>query len=475
MTTFEFDKNQQQATISSNSLSLIREHFSIANPVYGRSRFGNKFTPKRLYTITPTGKFDIGLYQEITNFLKSENIVYSSTNTSSAINPCLPCNIAQLNLSLREYQTESVELALKFGRGVIVLPTGAGKTLAIATLCQSIYNTFQNYKFIIIVPTIQLIKQTYKDFIDYGIDPTIISKWSGDDEPDFKASIMIAGLQILQSQYTKNIEYLNSINVVIIDECHKLRKQNEINKILKNFKTPNRFGFTGTMPSSILDQWNIIGKIGPVLYERQSIELRQNKQIANILIQILHFNYLNKPQISSPNSISPTKAFDEEIDFLINSESRNKKIATICKNTDKNTLVVVERIIHGKLLYDTLIQICDTKKIFFIQGSVDVSVREEVRNIMEKEHNIVCIAISKIFAEGINIKNLHYIVFAASGKAKIKILQTIGRGVRLHPLKTMLYIFDIADSLYYSSKHLKERIKLYDTEKIPYKTAEIQV
>ena len=70
MTTFEFDKNQQQATISSNSLSLIREHFSIANPVYGRSRFGNKFTPKRLYTITPTGKFDIGLYQEITNFLK---------------------------------------------------------------------------------------------------------------------------------------------------------------------------------------------------------------------------------------------------------------------------------------------------------------------------------------------------------------------------------------------------------------------
>ena len=91
------------------------------------------------------------------------------------------------------------------------------------------------------------------------------------------------------------------------------------------------------------------------------------------------------------------------------------------------------------------------------------------------EHNIICVAISKIFSEGINIKNLHYIVFAASGKAKIKILQTIGRGVRLHPLKNMLYIFDIADSLRYSSKHLKERIKLYDTEKIQYKETEIQI
>jgi superfamily II DNA or RNA helicase len=229
------------------------------------------------------------------------------------------------------------------------------------------------------------------------------------------------------------------------------------------------------MPSDLLDQWNIIGKMGPILYEKQSITLRDSKQIANIHIQILIFNYINKPALSAPNSLSPTKAFDEEIQFLINSSKRNEKISTICKNTDKNTLVVCERISHGEALYNSLIQTCQNKKIYFIQGSVDVAVREEIRALMEKENNIVCIAISKIFAEGINIKNLHYIVFAASGKAKIKILQTIGRGVRLHPLKNMLYIFDIADNLRYSNKHLKERIKLYETEKIQFKTSEIQI
>lgn len=476
MIEFIIDNNQSIKISSPNLLSLIREQFSIVNPSYGRGRM-NQFTPRRLYCITPTGKFDVGMYGQIISFLNKENIKY---NINPAINglycPSLQhCSLQSLNLKLREYQSQSIVAALKQGRGVIILPTGAGKTLTIATLVNSIKAIYLNFKFLIIVPTIQLIKQTYEDLIEYGIDSTLLAKWSGDDILDTNKNIVVAGLQVIQSQAHKYKEYLNSISVLIIDECHKLRKKNEFNNILKYISTPHKFGFTGTMPSDLLDQWNIIGKIGPILYEKQSIELRDNKQIANISIQILIFNYLNKPTLSSPTSISPTKAFEEEIDFTINSSLRNNKIALICKNTDKNTLVVCERISHGEILFDTLTHLCKDKKIYFIQGSVDVSVREQIRSLMETENNIVCIAISKIFAEGINIKNLHYIVFAASGKAKIKILQTIGRGVRLHPLKTKLYIFDIADNLRYGCKHLKERIKLYETEKIDYKTTEIQV
>lgn len=472
------ENNNQQATLKSDYLQVIREQFSIANPTYGKNKFANQFSPKRLYAITPSGKFDIGLYQNISAFCTKEGLSQPEINSNflDVFSPNLNTqDIHSLNISLRDYQTESINIALKKGRGVIVLPTGAGKTLTIATLYNSIVKANSTFNCIVIVPTIQLIRQTYSDFIEYGINPEDISKWSGDDIPNLKCKIVVAGLQILQSQSSKYTEYLNTVKVLVIDECHKLRKKNEFNNLIKIIKTPYRFGFTGTMPSDQLDQWNIIGKIGPIIYEKQSIDLRDNKQIANISIQILLFNYVNAPKLATPNSFSPTKAFDEEIDFLINSPERNKKIATICNNTDKNTLVVVERITHGELLFNIIKNTCNNKQVFFIQGSVDVEVRENIRSLMETNNNIVCIAISKIFAEGINIRNLHYIVFAANGKAKIKILQTIGRGVRLHPLKNMLYIFDIADSLRYGAKHLKERIKLYETEKIHYKETEIQI
>ena len=477
MINITLESNKKQILLSSKDhLSLVRENFSINNPVYSKISY-NKFTPRRLYCSTASGKFDIGMTGEIISFCKKENIPYIIDK--SVFNSFTPTiyntDIKALNLELRSYQRESIQLAINNGRGVIVLPTGAGKTLTIATLINSINQTYNNYRYLIVVPSIQLIKQTYSDFIEYGINSSTISKWSGDDTVDPTSSIIIAGLHIMHSQYKNHIELLQSIDVLVIDECHKLRKNNEINNIIKHIPTSHVYGFTGTMPACKLDQWNIIGKIGPILYEKKSLELRDNKQIANIIIQILIINYLKKPTFSAASMHAPTKAFEEETDFLINSAERNKKISQICKNTDKNTLVVCERISHGEALYSYLKDECKDKTVYFIQGSMEVSMREEIRSLMEINHNIVCIAISKIFAEGINIKNLHYIVFAANGKAKIKILQTIGRGVRLHPLKNMLYIFDIADNLKYGNKHLKERIKLYESEKIKFKATEIQL
>ena len=114
------------------------------------------------------------------------------------------------------------------------------------------------------------------------------------------------------------------------------------------------------------------------------------------------------------------------------------------------------------------------KEIYFIQGSVDTDVREKIRKKMEYKNNVVCIAISKIFSTGIDIKNLHNIVFAGGGKAKIKILQSIGRGLRLHKDKKILQIIDLQDQLYYSVEHGKKRINFYDQEKIPYQKTVIK-
>ncbi|NBU98908.1 MAG: hypothetical protein EBS19_11995 [Spirochaetia bacterium] len=117
---------------------------------------------------------------------------------------------------------------------------------------------------------------------------------------------------------------------------------------------------------------------------------------------------------------------------------------------------------------------CFCKRIYFIRGEVEIQEREKIRNLMEESDDIIVVAISKIFSTGINIKNLHYIVFAGGGKAKIKILQSIGRGLRLHKDKTKLIIIDIADNLLYGDQHFLKRKALYEKENISIQIKEIQ-
>ena len=106
------------------------------------------------------------------------------------------------------------------------------------------------------------------------------------------------------------------------------------------------------------------------------------------------------------------------------------------------------------------------KQVYFIQGSVEVEERRKIQQLMETNNDVVCIAISKIFSTGISIKNIHYIMFAAGGKSKIKTLQSIGRGLRVHENKDVLTIIDLVDELIYGGKHFDKRKEFYDLEKI---------
>jgi superfamily II DNA or RNA helicase len=153
----------------------------------------------------------------------------------------------------------------------------------------------------------------------------------------------------------------------------------------------------------------------------------------------------------------------------MHNERRNEVIAKLADRLPNNTIIMVDRIDHGLNLESKLKEICEKNRpIYFIQGSTDIEERENVRNLMNKKNNVIVVAVSKIFSTGINIPNLHNIIFASAGKAKIKIMQSIGRALRLHPTKTMATIFDIADNTKYGQIHLSERIKLYNTEKYNY-------
>ena len=199
--------------------------------------------------------------------------------------------------------------------------------------------------------------------------------------------------------------------------------------------------------------------------------MRQQNYITNVKVVVLKITYNDAPYIQVDYN-NPTAAYEQENTYLHNNVYRNNIIKTIVHQLNKNTLILVDRIAHGEILLETLKGL-KGKDVYFISGEVELEDRERIRALMEVQDNIICVAISKIFSTGVNIKNLHYIFFASIGKAKIKIIQSIGRSLRLHASKKQATIFDIGDNLKYGNKHLQERLMLYTEEKIPYITKEI--
>lgn len=474
MVEIKYTNNKQQAQLVCDNTTLlnIRENFSVTNPAYRRNQ---RFSQARLYAITPSGKFDSGLLDNIKAYLISNQINFTVDNDleKDFNNGFENFELVHFNsLKYREHQEKSIYNALKKGKGVVLIPTAGGKTLAIAGLIESIRLNLNkiNAKTLIVVPTLQLVEQTYKDFEEYGLKN--ITKWSGDNKPDFNSHIIIAGSQILLSKNT-DLSILDDIKILIIDETHILKKNNEINKILKFINTNFKFGFTGTMPSDLIDQWNIIGKLGPIVYQEKTENLKNKKYVSDFKILILNVKHKELPKLYV-NLTKPAEAYQQEIDFLMQNDRRNEIICNLSKKLQKNTLIMVDRIEHGEIIKNKLVNICQKNRhIYFIRGLTDMEEREKIRSLMGKRNDVIVVAISKIFSTGINIPNLHNIIFASAGKAKIKIMQSIGRALRLHPTKNIAHIFDVADNTKYGKIHIMERKKLYNSENFNYEEVEI--
>ena len=471
---FELDKGRGQGIMTGDYFDSIREHFSAANKGAQFARNRGRFVPPRTYAITPAGRFDVGLYKQIEQYIRDCDYatdIVASSEFIEKVKPLLGVSkISKLALTLRDYQKDIVKECLSEGRGTVVLATAGGKTLTIATLLQTLYDNNKTIKVALIVPDLGLVEQTFADFEEYGVTFSY-SKWTGKNKLRFESNVIICNLGILQSS-TSDITWLEHVDACVVDEVHKLRRGNKVNKLFKSMHTSHRFGFTGTMPEELIDQWNISGKIGPIIYERNGYELRQDKYIADVKVQILKIDYSSKPDYPTKLK-SPTQGYMAEVDFVIHNSFRNQVITKLCNKFDKNGLILVDYIEHGTILHEYLTAGTD-KKVYFIRGEVAVEDREKIKDLMEMDDNVIVVAISKIFSTGISINNLHYIVFAGGGKAKIKTIQSIGRGLRLHKSKSKLIIFDIGDELVYGTKHLKQRILHYQRENIEYGVQKIE-
>ena len=228
------DKHAQIIT-DLDTLNDIRERFSITNPAYGR---GSKFASSRLYAITPSGRFDIGMTDNIIGYLQANQLLY---NIDPSILNKINCgfknpNLKEYSLFYRDHQSKSIIAALKKGRGVIVIPTAGGKTLIMSGIIESMRLNLNkpNAKALVLVPSIQLVTQTAKDFEEYGMPS--VTKWSGNNTPDLSCDTIVAGTQILLSEKTDK-SILTDIDILLVDEC--IRKNTLISTIKGDIKIQN--------------------------------------------------------------------------------------------------------------------------------------------------------------------------------------------------------------------------------------------
>lgn len=469
----EFKADKGKIKLITSYLSEIREFFSINDDTArfrfrGRARF---VVNPRIYCITPTGLFEPGMFYDILTHVKIEYPGLDIQIDNEVLNLVKPQDFKSISVynslkyPLRDYQLSSVENALKFGRGIIKLGTGGGKTLTIASLLMSLYKDDPKIKILIIVPDLGLVNQTYKDFEDYDVKFKF-TRWTGKLKPDLTANCIIANRGILQSQFLDN-DWIKDVDCLVIDECHTIKKSNKISKMVNNIKTLNKFGLTGTLPDNKQDEWNIKGKIGKVIYDKDSYELRLENYLTTVNVSIIDLKYNDKP-LYMPG----TNNFKAELDFIYENEFRNNLIKGLCSKFTNNSLILVNHLKHGEKLLSVLSENQD-KQVYFVKGEVEVEERDRIKKIMENNDNIICIAMSSIFSTGINIKNIHMIMFASGGKSFIRTIQSIGRGLRLHDSKDKLTIIDLADNLKYGSRHSTKRKEIYSQEKINFKTTEI--
>ena len=229
-------KNQQgQITCDTDTLNLIRDKFSIANPAYRKNA---KFVAARLYAITPKGKFEVGLLRDIVSYIQLNGYEFTITDELKEEFTCgfSEPQVKTLSLSFRDYQEKSIIASLKQGRGVVVIPTAGGKTLICAGLIESLRQNLKDPEAMVLVtvPSIQLVEQTASDFINYGLEK--VTKWSGNNKLDPNARIIVAGTQFLLSDKT-DLSILADVKILLVDEC--IRKNTLISTNRGDIKIQN--------------------------------------------------------------------------------------------------------------------------------------------------------------------------------------------------------------------------------------------
>jgi superfamily II DNA or RNA helicase len=317
----------------------------------------------------------------------------------------------------------------------------------------------------------------YGDFEDYAtVDTWRVSEnchriYGGKE----KSNEYPVTISTWQSIYKYPKAWFKDFDVFYGDEAHLFKAKSLTTLMNKCTNTPYRIGTTGTLDGSKTHKLVLEGTFGKVHKVTTTKKLMDDKQLANLKIICCTLDYKDEEKKDMKK-----KTYQEEIDWIVTNPQRNAIIKNLTIAQDGNTLLLFQYVEkHGRVLYNMLKD--EDRSVFFVHGGTDTETREEIRALTEKETNAIIVASYGTFSTGINIRNLHNIVFASPSKSRIRNLQSIGRGLRIGDKKVVCNLFDIGDDLSWKShknytlNHLIERVKLYNEEGFNYKLVKINV
>jgi len=465
----------------------LSDYFSFFVPGY---RFMPAFKSKvwdgkiRLYN-SMNGELSAGLYVYVVKFCAERKYSMDTIETAYGLPAVLDkvnedhllefYNLLNMPYTPREYQHDAVLVALRRKNAILLSPTGSGKSLIMYILMRYILATCKN-KILIIVPTTSLVEQLYKDISDYGYDADakVHRIYSGKDKDTNKRVI----ISTWQSIYKMPRKWFHQFDAIFGDECHGFKSKSLSSIMNKAVEAKYRFGLTGTLDGTQTHKLVLEGLFGPVYQVTKTKILQDAGDLAQLKITMLMLKYADETRFDNTNN-----DYQKEIEFIIKHEGRNKFIRNLALNQKGNTLVLYLRVEgHGKPLFDMIrSKASEGRKVFFVSGDVDAKVRETIRGIVETQSDAIIVASLGTFSTGINIRNLHNIVFASPSKSQIKVLQSIGRGLRKSDNDTATQLFDIADDLHWKAKknftllHSAERVKIYNKEQFDYKIVQVNI
>jgi len=465
----------QFKTTCNETMLKLREHFSYEIDrwkVKGWSGSGNpticllKYN-KYLYK---------GLLPYFIDFLHDNNIPYKldpSLNTKKHLSDDVFDKFIdglKLPFEPRFYQKEAVKRVLESSMKTVISPTASGKSLIGYLLIMSYLMSRKDKKkkVLLIVPSISLVSQMMGDFINYAENnekiniPKICQPIHGAvKDKEFSKEVLIITWQSLQN---KKKEFFEQFGCVVFDEAHVAKSAVAI-KILESLdNTDIRMGMTGTLPDdNILQEKTIEGLLGTVIHSistRQMIDMgfSCDLKVMNVILKYNKHSAMDYPT---------------ERQFITEQPKRVNVLQNMTSQFKGNTLVLFRTISYGKQLAEEF-RMIGNKKVFYIDGSVSGSERESIRSQIEKNDNCIIVASYGTTSTGVSIKNLHNVLFAEGMKSKIKVMQSIGRGLRQHSSKEFVYIIDVVDYIPYTHKwrqhsysfyHFLKRKEYYKIEK----------
>ena len=449
-------------------------------PAYRNKMWDGKI---RLFS-DKTGKIYVGLLSYIKEFCDRNEIEYVIADdvddtdnldiekVKDFVKSLKPQSKGKL-LEIRDYQLDAIQCALSNHRGMLVSPTASGKSLIIYALIRFYNYLLKDKKILILVPTTSLVEQMYSDFIDYGWDDKYLHRIYQGHEKDTDKPVIIS---TWQSLYKLDKKYFENFGCVVGDEAHLFKSKSLTAIMTKLINCKYRFGMTGTLDGTQTHRLVLEGLFGKVEKVTSTKQLMDKDTLANLKIKCLVLKHKEEDC-----KVVKDLKYSDELQYIVTHKTRNDFISRLCDKLSGNTLCLYQLVEkHGLVLYNLMKDF--DRKVFFIHGGTDTNDREKIRAITEEQTNAIIVASYGTFSTGINIRNLHNIVFASPSKSRIRVLQSIGRGLRKSDkgdIQTTL--LDIADDFTYKDNknftlnHFLERINIYNEEEFDYEIDRIRI